>query len=452
MRDGEGESLALLSPSGSCAPACRLHPRALLTSSGPPGPQYPGPQPSVYGRPLETESRRLASAAAGWLVSKEESMESPGDGLARCLLPDHGLLCGLGTWGRRLLILSIPLIALISVSCSFRRRRGRSARVQHQEAWGAGQEEASRESPRPLEAPNPAPLAPSVCTPAAGHEPSLRERAPTGLVNQGATCYLNSVLQCLFFTPEFRKAVLELELPAAQPALCRDQGESSLVTQLQRLFLDLQDAQAPATTSAITRCLGLRNVYEQQDVLECFQTLLTRMAMEKVELRQPFQMLTERIIQCQVCKDETRLEEARLFLMVTVLPGPEESMCSVDKVVQALFQKEQVTGDNQYFCETCDRKEDASSELCLRALPSVLVIFLERFTFYHGAFWKLKNKVTVSEKLILPSPVRPHPLDLTLLFRLVTFLARALGASIRPQAEGRELAWHPLCLCGCQLL
>ncbi|KAM9664975.1 ubiquitin carboxyl-terminal hydrolase 47-like isoform 2-T2 [Trichechus inunguis] len=276
--------------------------------------------------------------------------------------------------------------------------------ARHQEAWGAGQEEASRDPPRPLEAPNPTPLAPSVRTPAAGHTPRLRERAPIGLVNQGATCYLNSILQCLFFTPEFRKAVLELELPAAQPALCRDHGESSLVTQLQRLFLDLQDAQAPVTTRAITRCLGLRNVYEQQDVLECFQTLLTRMAVEKVELRQAFQMLTERVIQCQVCKDETRLEEARLFLMVTVLPGPEESVCSVAEAVQALFRKEQVTGDNQYFCETCDRKEDASSELCLRALPSVLVIFLERFTFYRGAFWKLKNKVTVSEKLILPFP------------------------------------------------
>uniref|UniRef100_A0A673HNY9 USP domain-containing protein n=1 Tax=Sinocyclocheilus rhinocerous TaxID=307959 RepID=A0A673HNY9_9TELE len=29
-----------------------------------------------------------------------------------------------------------------------------------------------------------------------------------GLKNQGATCYLNAVLQCLFMTPKFREAVV----------------------------------------------------------------------------------------------------------------------------------------------------------------------------------------------------------------------------------------------------
>lgn len=36
------------------------------------------------------------------------------------------------------------------------------------------------------------------------------DRSPTdfvGLANQGATCYLNSFIQMLFMTPEFRKAL-----------------------------------------------------------------------------------------------------------------------------------------------------------------------------------------------------------------------------------------------------
>jgi ubiquitin C-terminal hydrolase len=30
-----------------------------------------------------------------------------------------------------------------------------------------------------------------------------------GLANQGATCYLNSLLQSLFMTPEFRNAIYQ---------------------------------------------------------------------------------------------------------------------------------------------------------------------------------------------------------------------------------------------------
>lgn len=35
---------------------------------------------------------------------------------------------------------------------------------------------------------------------------------PMGLKNQGATCYLNSLLQILFHTPEFRETILSLPL------------------------------------------------------------------------------------------------------------------------------------------------------------------------------------------------------------------------------------------------
>lgn len=31
-----------------------------------------------------------------------------------------------------------------------------------------------------------------------------------GLKNQGATCYLNSLVQCLFMSPEFRDAIFKL--------------------------------------------------------------------------------------------------------------------------------------------------------------------------------------------------------------------------------------------------
>ena len=58
----------------------------------------------------------------------------------------------------------------------------------------------------------------------------------TGLLNQGATCYLNSLLQSLFMTPELREAVFEWRYDAS-----KDPEEKRCIPlQLQKLFAQLQ--------------------------------------------------------------------------------------------------------------------------------------------------------------------------------------------------------------------
>lgn len=54
-----------------------------------------------------------------------------------------------------------------------------------------------------------------------------------GLVNQAMTCYLNSLLQALFMTPEFRNALYNWEFDG------KDESKS-IPYQLQKLFLNLQ--------------------------------------------------------------------------------------------------------------------------------------------------------------------------------------------------------------------
>ena len=58
-----------------------------------------------------------------------------------------------------------------------------------------------------------------------------------GLVNQAMTCYLNSLLQTLFMTPEFRNAMYSWEYDGTS-----EDSAKSIPFQLQKLFVNMQVA------------------------------------------------------------------------------------------------------------------------------------------------------------------------------------------------------------------
>lgn len=74
-----------------------------------------------------------------------------------------------------------------------------------------------------------------------------------GLYNQGATCYLNSLIQALFMTAEFREAVFNWVYDKEKD------GESSacMPLQLQLLFCEMQQRKVrAASTRALTKSFG----------------------------------------------------------------------------------------------------------------------------------------------------------------------------------------------------
>ena len=67
-----------------------------------------------------------------------------------------------------------------------------------------------------------------------------------GLVNQAMTCYLNSLLQTLYMTPEFRNAIYRWKFDPKEEdgEASRTEATKCIPYQLQRLFLQLQVSHA----------------------------------------------------------------------------------------------------------------------------------------------------------------------------------------------------------------
>jgi len=92
---------------------------------------------------------------------------------------------------------------------------------------------------------------------------SKKETGYVGLKNQGATCYMNSLLQSLYCTTYFRKAVYQIPTEDDEPI-------KSVSLALQRVFYQLQTSNTPVGTTELTKSFGWDSIdsFMQHDVQE----------------------------------------------------------------------------------------------------------------------------------------------------------------------------------------
>ena len=93
-----------------------------------------------------------------------------------------------------------------------------------------------------------------------------------GIINQGATCYLNALLQMLFHLDYFRKTVFLI------PHEKQEYGKSTTLG-LQSTFKDLQFSCDAVDTKDLTNGFGWNSLeaFQQQDVQEMLRILMDRL-------------------------------------------------------------------------------------------------------------------------------------------------------------------------------
>ncbi|KDR24281.1 ubiquitin carboxyl-terminal hydrolase 7 [Zootermopsis nevadensis] len=238
---------------------------------------------------------------------------------------------------------------------------------------------------------------------------SKKHTGYVGLKNQGATCYMNSLLQTLYFTNQLRKAVYKMPTES-------DDSSKSVALALQRVFHELQFCDKPVGTKKLTKSFGWETLdsFMQHDVQEFLRVLLDKLESKMkgtcVEGTVP-KLFEGKMVSFIKCKniDYTSTRVETFYDIQLNIKGKK----NIEESFHDYIATEVLDGDNKYDAGE-HGLQDAEKGVIFASFPPVLHLHLMRFQYdpitdcsvkFNDRF-EFDEKISLESYLQTPEPTR----------------------------------------------
>ncbi|KAM7447912.1 Ubiquitin carboxyl-terminal hydrolase 42 [Porites harrisoni] len=248
-------------------------------------------------------------------------------------------------------------------------------------------------------------------------------RVGPGLNNMGNTCFLNSVLQVLTYTPPLVNYLASKE----HSEKCRTVGFCMLCELQKHIIRTFSHHQGEAIKPlAIIQKLKFIAKHlrfgHQEDAHEFLRYVidgiqksclaadgytekLDRMSKQTTMVHQVFGGYYRSQVRCLKCKNNSNTFDPLMDIMLDIKHLP-----SVEKALQRSVKMELLDGENLYMCPRCKRKVPAHKQFLIHRAPNILTLQLKRFDYNQIFGGKISKHVEYSEFLNLrPYMTSPGP-------------------------------------------